>query len=225
VTPLPRVHDASVHDASVHVPLHPAAGRTVGAASTDDTHTREADDLDETWGAPGGITTGDVATVAALHLPQLLALAAVLTGDTRSAGDVVTAVLARLPTAGATAPTTRPDLRLRRLLLREHRSYRHRRSRQSQPAAPWAPRTGRRGREERAKGVAIDPLWAALDALPHRARTVLVLRYHQHLSDEDIAAVVGRRPAVVRARATRGLTALHTTNDTPAPAPSTEEPQ
>jgi RNA polymerase sigma-70 factor (sigma-E family) len=51
-------------------------------------------------------------------------------------------------------------------------------------------------------------LWAALKALSPRQRAVLVLRYYEGLTDEEIAAVLGCRGSSVRSLASRGLAAL-----------------
>lgn len=57
-----------------------------------------------------------------------------------------------------------------------------------------------------------DALWRALDALPPRQRTVLVLRYYEDLPDADIAAVIGAKEGTVRSLALRALTALRSTS-------------
>jgi len=48
----------------------------------------------------------------------------------------------------------------------------------------------------------------ALDALPERQRTVLVLRYWMDLSEAEIAAVVGCRPGTVKSLCARALEQL-----------------
>jgi len=51
-------------------------------------------------------------------------------------------------------------------------------------------------------------LWAALEMLSSRQRAVLVLRYYEGLTDDEIAAVLGCRGGSVRSLASRGLAAL-----------------
>jgi RNA polymerase sigma-70 factor (sigma-E family) len=51
-------------------------------------------------------------------------------------------------------------------------------------------------------------VWAALAALPRRQRAVLVLRYYEHLTDAEIAVVLGVRRGTVRSQASRGLDKL-----------------
>jgi RNA polymerase sigma-70 factor (sigma-E family) len=54
-------------------------------------------------------------------------------------------------------------------------------------------------------------LWQALAALPRRQRAVLVLRYYEHRSDEEIATLLGIARGTVRSQAARGLDKLRAT--------------
>lgn len=51
-------------------------------------------------------------------------------------------------------------------------------------------------------------LWRAVTALPPRQRAVLMLRYHEQLSDEEIARLLGVSRGTVRSQAARGLDKL-----------------
>jgi RNA polymerase sigma-70 factor (sigma-E family) len=51
-------------------------------------------------------------------------------------------------------------------------------------------------------------LWAAVTALPARQRVVLVLRYYEQYTDEEIAQTLGISRGTVRSQAARGLTKL-----------------
>jgi DNA-directed RNA polymerase specialized sigma24 family protein len=51
-------------------------------------------------------------------------------------------------------------------------------------------------------------IWLAVQALPERRRTAIVLRYWADLATEDIAAVLDVRPATVRSLIHRGLASL-----------------
>ncbi|MFI6758348.1 SigE family RNA polymerase sigma factor [Micromonospora sp. NPDC050417] len=51
-------------------------------------------------------------------------------------------------------------------------------------------------------------LWQALAALPRRQRAVLVLRYYEHRTDEEIAERLGVTRGTVRSQALRGLAKL-----------------
>lgn len=51
----------------------------------------------------------------------------------------------------------------------------------------------------------LDETWAALGRLCPERRVVLVLRYYEQLSHQEIAEVLGCRPATIRSRARRAL--------------------
>jgi RNA polymerase sigma-70 factor (sigma-E family) len=55
-----------------------------------------------------------------------------------------------------------------------------------------------------------DAMWLALGGLPHRQRTVLVLRYYLDLPDREIAELLGCPQGTVRSLATRAFAALRT---------------
>jgi RNA polymerase sigma-70 factor (sigma-E family) len=61
-------------------------------------------------------------------------------------------------------------------------------------------------------------LWQALATLPARQRAVLVLRYYEQRSDEEIAAVLRIARGTVRSQAARGLDKLRTIWPTQPPA-------
>jgi RNA polymerase sigma-70 factor (sigma-E family) len=51
-------------------------------------------------------------------------------------------------------------------------------------------------------------LWRAVAGLPPRQRVVLMLRYHEQLTDEEIARLLGISRGTVRSQAARGLDKL-----------------
>ena len=53
-----------------------------------------------------------------------------------------------------------------------------------------------------------DQLWQLLATLPARQRAVLVLRYYEDMSEEQIAATLGCAPGTVKSQASRGLATL-----------------
>lgn len=63
--------------------------------------------------------------------------------------------------------------------------------------------------EQPAQGAELDgDLWAAIQRLPAKQRAALGLRYYLDLSDDQIADVLGCRPATVRSLVHRALTTL-----------------
>ena len=53
-----------------------------------------------------------------------------------------------------------------------------------------------------------EQLWTALATLPPRQRAVLVLRFYERLSDQEIATTLGVSGATIRSQAKRGLDKL-----------------
>ena len=58
-----------------------------------------------------------------------------------------------------------------------------------------------------------EAVWALLAELPARQRAVLVLRFYEHLSDAEIADVLGVSRGTIRSQASRALDKLR---DAPA---------
>ena len=61
-------------------------------------------------------------------------------------------------------------------------------------------------------------MWRAVLALPPRQRAVLVLRYYEDLSEQQIADVLGCRPGTVKSQASAALATLRTRLDQPTAA-------
>jgi RNA polymerase sigma-70 factor (sigma-E family) len=57
-------------------------------------------------------------------------------------------------------------------------------------------------------------VWAAIVALPPKQRAVLVLRFYESLTDEEIAATLGVSRGTVRSQASRALQKLRTSGAT-----------
>jgi RNA polymerase sigma-70 factor (sigma-E family) len=58
-----------------------------------------------------------------------------------------------------------------------------------------------------------DEMWQAVQSLPPRQRAVLVLRYYEDLSEQQIADVLGCRPGTVKSQASAALATLRTRLD------------
>jgi RNA polymerase sigma-70 factor (sigma-E family) len=58
-----------------------------------------------------------------------------------------------------------------------------------------------------------DTLWQLLATLPRRQRAVLVLRYYEDMSEEQIAATLGCAPGTVKSQASKALAKLRAAFD------------
>jgi RNA polymerase sigma-70 factor (sigma-E family) len=63
-----------------------------------------------------------------------------------------------------------------------------------------------------------DEMWRALSTLPARQRAVLVLRYYEDLSEQQIADALGCRPGTVKSQASAALASLRGRLDLPSRA-------
>jgi RNA polymerase sigma-70 factor (sigma-E family) len=163
---------------------------------------------------------------AAARLPAVLKFAAVLTGDRGLAEDVVQEVLIRANARWQMIGSLpRPEAYGRKMIVNEYLTWRRRSWRlvlsgagsdidglpAPDPAAGYAER---------------EAMLAELGKLPRRQRTVVVLRYYEGLSNQEIAEVLGCTPGTVRGHASRALAALRielTTPPLPGPVVIKEE--
>jgi RNA polymerase sigma-70 factor (sigma-E family) len=156
---------------------------------------------------------------AAARLPAVLKFAAVLTGDRGLAEDVVQEVLIRANARWQMIENLpRPEAYIRKMIVNEYLTWRRRSWRlvlsgagsdidglpAPDPAAGYAER---------------EAMLAELGKLPRRQRTVVVLRYYEGLSNQEIAEVLGCTPGTVRSHASRALAALRIELTTPLPGP------
>jgi RNA polymerase sigma-70 factor (sigma-E family) len=158
---------------------------------------------------------------AAARLPVVLKFAAVLTGDRGLAEDVVQEVLIRANARWQVIETLpRPEAYIRKMIVNEYLAWRRRSWRlvlsgagsdiEGLPAPD--PAIGYAEREA---------MLAELTKLPRRQRAVVVLRYYEGLSDQEIAGILGCTPGTVRGHASRALAALRVElTRTPLPEPA-----
>jgi RNA polymerase sigma-70 factor (sigma-E family) len=147
----------------------------------------------------------DFSAFATSRWPGLVRLAFGLTGDRWLAEDIAQTALARAYVAWRrVSRADDPDAYLRRILINaSHRRFRRRRVSEQPGDLPETPVDGPADLVgER------DALLAALQELPPRQRTVIVLRYWEDLTDAQIAATLGCSPGTVRSQLSRALAKL-----------------
>lgn len=150
----------------------------------------------------------DFEDFARARLASLLRYGYVLAGNPHDADDLVQESLVRL---GASWSRVRrrddPEGYVRRTMARLHITRWRRQRRESLvERVPERAYTDHEPGHTDTKAA----LWHALATLPRRQRAVLVLRYYEHLTDEEISAVLNISRGTVRSQAARGLEKLRT---------------
>jgi RNA polymerase sigma-70 factor (sigma-E family) len=138
--------------------------------------------------------------------PSLFRFGFALTGSQHDGADLVQEALIRL---GAAWPRVRrrhnPEGYVRTTMVRLHISiWRRRRRERLVDAVPDRGYTDAGLLDIDARG----DLWQALAALPPRQRAVLVLRYYENWTDDEIASMLGVSRGTVRSQAFRALERL-----------------
>jgi len=145
----------------------------------------------------------------AARADALMRYAYVLTGDPHDAADLLQESLVRVRAAWPRVADKRePEGYVRTTMARLHisvwRSRRHERLMAVPPERAYEDAAlDRAGGDE--------GLWRALAGLPRKQRAVLVLRYYESLSDQEISEVLGIARGTVRSQASRALEKLRTT--------------
>jgi RNA polymerase sigma-70 factor (sigma-E family) len=132
----------------------------------------------------------------------LLAFAFLLCHDDHLAQDLVQEALVKAHRRWARIDS--PDAYVRQIIVRDLCSWKRRKS-----ATEWVtdhvpepPGSTPAGPEDRVA------MWALLGELPRQQRAVLILRFYEGLSDEDIARAIGCSQATVRSHASKALAHL-----------------
>jgi RNA polymerase sigma-70 factor (sigma-E family) len=148
----------------------------------------------------------------AARLPALLRYAVLLTGDSELARDLVQDVLARaIPRWKRIGAVDEPYAYVRAMITNEYLSLLRRRKLRTVPLTyealdgPHAPAAA-----DPADRIEREDLWRWLAILPRKQHAVVVLRYYEGLTDNEIADVLGCRPSTVRSYAARALATLRT---------------
>jgi RNA polymerase sigma-70 factor (sigma-E family) len=138
--------------------------------------------------------------------PALVRYGYVLTGNPHDAADLAQEALARLGSAWSRVRRRDdPEGYVRTTMARLHISRWRRLRRERLVGDPPDHGYADPGLD-RVEGDA--GLWRALGALPRRQRAVLVLRYYEHRTDEEIASLLGIARGTVRSQAARALDKL-----------------
>lgn len=106
-----------------------------------------------------------------------------------------------------------PEAYLRRMVVNEVLNDHRRARRRHEVASAEPPERVAPGDTDGA--FAHDEVWHALSTLPPRQRAVLVLRYYEDLSEQQIADALGCRPGTVKSQASAALASLRTRLDLP----------
>jgi len=147
------------------------------------------------------------------RLAAVLRFAAALTGDRALAEDVVQEVLIRAHARWRKiGRLDHPESYIRKMIVNEFISAKRRNWRlvpaEHTPDVAESDHASRHAER--------DALLAELGRLPRRQRAVLVLRYYEGLSDQEIAAVLGCAPGTVRGYVSRALATLRVELGRPA---------
>jgi RNA polymerase sigma-70 factor (sigma-E family) len=128
-----------------------------------------------------------------------------LTGDWALAEDLLQSALARAYPRWSRVQRDDPDAYVRKIMLNTWASWRRRRWRAELPTLtmPDVP-----GPDSFAAVDHRQALRLALAKLPPRQRAVVVLRYHQDLSEQQVAELLSISIGTVKSQAARGLAAL-----------------
>jgi RNA polymerase sigma factor (sigma-70 family) len=128
---------------------------------------------------------------------DLVRLAYLLTGSTEVAEELVQDAF--LAARGSWASVREPYPYLRSAVVNRTRSWGRRLQLERRHATARADAT---------VDLQADELWDALATVNERQRAAIVLRFYEDLPDEEIATLLGCRPATVRTAIHRGLAAL-----------------
>jgi RNA polymerase sigma-70 factor (sigma-E family) len=190
-----------------------AAGKRFVAVAT--FTTQEATTTDGTG------MTDSFAEYVTVRGPALRRFAYVLCGDRHLAEDLVQEVLARMHRSWSRVEATElPDAYVRKAIVHEHLSWRRRLMNREHPEPDLPERVGAGDDADTLAGR--DEMWRLLATLPRMQRVVLVLRFYEDLTFDEIATLLGTAPSTVRVHATRGLARLRI--DTGADSAVASEP-
>ncbi|MEK7425844.1 MAG: SigE family RNA polymerase sigma factor [Actinomycetota bacterium] len=142
----------------------------------------------------------------AQHHRSLFRFAVLLVGDRHVADELTAEVFARVLPKWRAGGVNDPLAYLRRALVNEVRS-RHRRRTYEQRALDRV-RASTATKDEQMSDEMDVALLSALRLLPMRQRAVVVLRFHDDLSEAEVARTLGMAVGTVKSQTSRGLAVL-----------------
>lgn len=167
---------------------------------------------------PGSPGARDFATYATAAWPRLVRTAHMLTGDFHEAEDLVQTTLAKVYARWRRIPRDDVDFYVRRSLVNNNIS-RVRKRRVAHLLTPFLPeRVHERHTGHADTVVQRAAVTQALAALSARQRSVLVLRFWEDLSENEIAQLLGCSLGTVKTHVRRGLQALRAHPEFAGPA-------
>ncbi|GAB3939361.1 SigE family RNA polymerase sigma factor [Kribbella albertanoniae] len=138
---------------------------------------------------------------------RLIRLGLMLTGNLHSAEDLVQTVLARAHRRwDRISGLDHPEAYLRTMVVNEFLSWRRILKNREVPLADPVDRPS--DEDIGSRQAMKDATWQLLTTLPRQQRAVLVLRYYEDLSDDEIATILGVATGTVRSNASRALANL-----------------
>lgn len=158
--------------------------------------------------------------------PALQRTAYLLTGDWALAEDLVQTALAKSHLSWGRIRHDDPEGYVRRVLVNTYATWWRRRWRGETPSEVLPDGTGPDGWASVDDRLALS---AALARLPRRQRAVVVLRFHEDLTEAAVAALLGCSVGTVKSQTSKALAKLrldpalaHPSAPPPAPAPAPE---
>ncbi len=149
--------------------------------------------------------------------PRLVRTAYAVAGDLGVAEDAVQTAFAKAYRSWRRISRLEsPEAYVRRMAINEVLNSRRTAHVRREVVRADLPDTAGVAREDDA--LAHDEMWQAVLSLPPRQRAVLVLRYYEDLSEQQIADVLGCRPGTVKSQASAALATLRTRLDQPTAA-------
>ncbi len=157
------------------------------------------------------MTETDFDQFVSLRTEGLLRLAYLLCGDAHTAEDLVQEALLRCHRRWEkVARIASPEAYARRVVINQHLSWRRRLSSTELVIQPDHLPQRQSATDVQETFADRDLTWRAIQQLPARQRTVLVLRYYEDLPDADIADLLGSPVGTVRSLAARAIARLRT---------------